>query len=146
MNMKRFLLGSVGSFVGMMLMGFLLHANLLKTSYSAAPAGLLRSGSDERFPFLMAGYLVFAMAATWIYSYGVERKAWIGQGIRYGIALWVLGSAMPGLVGYAIQPWPGDLMAKSVSADLAIMLVGGLIIAVVYKNSAGIPRSSGASA
>jgi hypothetical protein len=146
MNMKRFLLGSVGSFVGMMLMGFLLHANLLQASYLAAPAGLLRAPSDERFPFIMGGYLLFAIAATWIYAYGVERKAWLGQGIRYGIALWVLGSLSPSMVMYAIQPWPADLAMKTTAADLAIALVGGLIIAAVYKESAGIPRSSGATA
>jgi hypothetical protein len=132
-----------------MVLGFLFHGILLKGAYgSAVTSGLMRTQPemDARFHFLALGQLVFALAAVWIYAYGVEAKPWLAQGIRYGIALWALSSLMGALVGYFVQPWPADLLMKSSAADLVICGVTGVVIAAVYKNSAGIPRSSAARA
>jgi hypothetical protein len=148
MNWKRYGIGVVTSYIVLMLLGFLLHGKLLAPVYKTAAPGLLRSDPEfmARFHFLALGYLVFALAAVWIYAYGVENKPWPAQGVRYGIALWVLASLMPTMVGYAIQPWPGDILVKGSAADLVMMVVAGVTIAAVYRKSAGIPRSSRAAA
>ena len=148
MNLKRYSLGVVASFVSMMVLGYLLHGMALKSTYAAAPAGMLRSDADfgAHFHWLALGYLIFALAATWIYAYGVENKPWLAQGVRYGLALWALGTLMPNFVLFAVQPWPRGIMIRGTLADLVIMLVAGVIIAGVYKGSAGIPRSSRATA
>jgi hypothetical protein len=149
MNMKRYLLAVVAAFVSLMALGGLFHGMLLKATYApAVGTGLMRTEPEmmARFHFLALGYLVFAFAAVWIYAYGVESKPWLGQGIRYGIALWALGTLMPSLTYYAVQPWDAMMLTKGTAADLAIMLVTGVVIAAIYKNSAGIPRSSRAAA
>jgi hypothetical protein len=149
MNMKRYFLGVLGAFVSLMILGWLLHGTLLKATYAPAiTAGLMRTEPEmmARFHFLALGYLAFALAAVWIYAYGVERKPWLGQGVRYGIALWVLGSLTPSLAFYAVQPWEPTMMAKSTGVDLVIMVITGLVIAAIYRESAGIPRSAGARA
>ena len=148
MNLKRYSLGVVASFISMMVLGFLLHGMALKATYATAPPGLLRSDPEfmARFHWLALGYLLFAAAATWIYAYGVENKPWLAQGVRYGLALWALGSLMPNFVMFATQPWTRHIMIRATLADLVIMLVAGVIIAGVYKNSAGIPRTNRAAA
>lgn len=148
MNMKRYFLAVVSAFVSLMALGFLLHGMALKAAYSMAPAGLLRSDPEfmARFHWLALGYLLFAAAATWIYAYGVENKPWLAQGVRYGLALWALATLMPNFVMFATQPWPRELMVKATLADLVMMVVTGVVIAAIYKNSAGVPRSAGARA
>lgn len=148
MNMKRYFLGVVGAFVSLFALSFLLHGMALQAVYKTAPQAMFRPEAEfmQRFHFLVLGYVVFAFAAVWIYAYGVERKPWMGQGVRYGIALWALGSVMPSLISFALQPWPADVTVKASAADLLIMVVTGLVIAAIYKNSAGIPRSAGVAA
>lgn len=145
MNWKKYALAVVSSYVVMMLLGFLLHGVALKESYASAPAGLLRSDPEfmARFHWLALGYLIFALAATWIYAYGVENKPWLAQGVRYGLALWALAALMPNFVMFATQPWPRAIMIRATLADLVITVAAGLTIAAVYRGSAGIPRSSG---
>jgi hypothetical protein len=148
MNMKRYFLGVVGAFVSLFGLAFVLHGMALQSAYKTAPQTMFRPEAEfmQRFHFLALGYLVFALAAVWIYAYGAEAKPWLGQGVRYGIALWALGAVMPGMVSFAIQPWPADVMLKATLADLLIMVITGVVIAGIYKNSAGIPRSAGARA
>lgn len=148
MNMKRYFLGVVGAFVSLFGLAFVLHGIALQAAYKTAPQAMFRPEAEfmQRFHFLALGYLVFALAAVWIYAYGAESKPWMGQGVRYGIALWALGSLTPGLISFTIQPWPADVMVKATLADLVIMVGTGLLIAAIYKNSAGIPRSAGARA
>jgi hypothetical protein len=147
MNWKKYGLAVVISYVAMMLLGYLLHGVALKATYATAPAGMLRSEADfnAHFHWLALGYFLFALAACWVYAYGVENKSWLGQGVRYGLALWAMGTLMPNFVGFAVQPWPRDIAVKGTLADLVIMLVAGLCIAGVYRGSAGIPRTSGAT-
>ena len=148
MNMKRYFLGVVSAFVSLFALAFLLHGMALTATYKTAPQTMFRPEAEfmQRFHFLALGYLVFAFAAVWIYAYGVENRPWLGQGVRYGIALWALGAVMPGMISFTIQPWPADVILKATLADLLIMVVTGVVIAAVYKNSAGIPRSAGAGA
>ncbi len=148
MNWKKYAVAVVGSYVATMLLGFLLHGNALKETYATAPAGLLRSEADmmARFHWLALGYFIFALAATWVYAYGVENKPWLAQGVRYGLALWALVTLTPNFVMFAVQPWTRGIMIPSTLADLVIMVAAALVIAAVYKGSAGIARSSGAGA
>ena len=144
MNWKKYGLAVVVTFVSMFLLGFLLHGVLLGATYKMAPAGMLRA--EPRIPYIALGYLLFAMAACWVYAYGVENKPWLGQGVRYGLALAAMGAFMPNFVGFAVAPWPREIAIRATLADFVIMLVAGVCIAGIYRGSAGIPRSSGASA
>ena len=148
MNWKKYGIAVVISYVAMMLLGYLLHGVMLKATYATLPAAMMRSEADfgAHFHWLALGYLILALAATWIYAYGVENRPWMAQGIRYGLALWALVTLYPNFVMFAVQPWDRMVMVKSTLADLVIMLVAGLCIAGVYRGSAGISRSSGAGA
>lgn len=146
MNWKKYSIAVVISFVAMMLLGYVFHGVMLKPSYATLPAGMMRSEADfnAHFHWLALGHLIFALAATWIYAYGVENKPWLAQGVRYGLALWAVGTLFPNFVMFAVQPWERMIMVKGTLADLVVMLVAGLCIAGVYRGSAGIARASGA--
>src|SRR5262249_17352398 len=137
MNWKKYSIAVVISFVAMMVLGYLLHGVMLKASSAALPAGMMRSEADfgAHFHWLVLGHLILALAATWVYAYGVENKPWIPQGVRYGLALWAIASLYSNFVMFAVQPWVRGVMVKHTLADLVVMLVAGLCIAAVYRGS-----------
>jgi hypothetical protein len=71
--------------------------------------------------------------SVWIYSKGVENKPWVIQGIRFGIAMWLV-LAMPFFcIAYAVQPVPMMLMVKQIVFEGVDKLLLGLITAALYR-------------
>lgn len=91
--MRKFLTAVVVVFVMTAVLSFLIHGVLLQRLYQATPQ-LLRGPADfnAHALFLLASFFVFALGFVWIYAYGVEAKPWVAQGIRYGIAVWLIVS------------------------------------------------------
>ena len=64
---------------------------------------------------------------------GVEDKPWVGQGLRFGLAVWFLTSVAGFLTYYAVQPWGGDIVVKQILYELPRGLVLGLAAAAIYR-------------
>src|SRR4051794_25820224 len=102
--MRRFVTAFVSVFVLMSIVSFVIHGVLLKPEYDQYPQ-LLRPIPDANahIAFLFLGFVFFSLGFVWIYSHGVEAKPWAGQGIRYGIAAWLIASVSRFFIYYAIQ-------------------------------------------
>jgi hypothetical protein len=140
MSFKKLSLAFVAVFVLSSLANFLIHGMLLQASYFATPQ-LLREQQDasSHTPFLLFGFAIFTLGFVWIYAKGVEDKPWIGQGLRYGFAAWLIAAASRYVIYYAIQPWPGKVVAMQISLELIMMLVLGLAVAAILKRSPSPP-------
>jgi len=134
MNWKKFFITFVVVLVVTVVGSFLVHAILLNPDYQQNQQ-LLRSEEDANahFPFMLLNFLAFSLAFTWIYAQGVEDKPWEGQGIRFGLAVWLLNSVSGFLTYYAVQPWPGITVARQIGFELPWMLVLGLTAAALYR-------------
>ena len=134
MNWKKFAIALVVVFVLDAGFGFLIHGVLLNADYAQYP-NLLRTQDDANahFPFMLLNFLFFSLAFVWIYAHGVEDKPWIGQGIRFGLAVWLLTSVSTYLTYYAVQPWSGGIVAKQIGYELVRALVLGLVAAALYR-------------
>ena len=57
------------------------------TDYEAT--GLMRSAAEQKhfFVWMILAHVFLAGAFTWIYSRGMENRAWLGQGLRFGLAV-----------------------------------------------------------
>ena len=110
------------------------HANLLHDDYARYP-NLLRTEADAQahFSWMLLNFLVFSVAFVWIYAQGVEDKPWVGQGLRFGLAVWFLTSVAGFLTYYAVQPWGGDIVVKQILYELPRALVLGLAAAALYR-------------
>jgi hypothetical protein len=77
----------VASFVG----SFIVHGLLLHSDYAELPI-LFRTASaaHRHFPLMILAHVSLAGAFVWIYARGVERKPWLAQGMRFGIAVALL--------------------------------------------------------
>jgi len=131
---KKFIISVIVLFVISMLWGFGVHAWLLADEYNAL-SGFFRPEQEEAryFPFMMLGHLAFAAGFVWIYLRGKEDKPYLGQGIRFGLAVAILLTVSTYLMYYAIQPYPGVLVLRQISYDGIGNLVMGVAVAWINR-------------
>lgn len=135
MSFKKLVLAFVAVFVLSSLANFLIHGLMLQAAYHQT-LQLIREQQDAsaHAPFLLLGFAVFALGFVWIYGKGVEDKPWIGQGIRYGLAAWLVATVSRYLIYYAIQPWSATVVAMQIGLELVMMLVLGLTAAAILRH------------
>jgi hypothetical protein len=132
--MKKFLTAFGTVFVLSALLNFVIHGVLLKPLYQQS-AQLMRDEADSgaHAMYLMVGFFFFTLGFVWIYARGVEAKPWVGQGLRYGIAVWLIATVSRYSIYYAIQPWPAHVVLTQIAYELVMTLVLGLGVAAVYR-------------
>ena len=133
--MRKFLAAFAVVFVLSAVLNFVIHGVLLKPLYQQS-AQLMRGEADAgtHVTFLMVGFFFFTLGFVWLYSRGVEAKPWVGQGIRYGLAVWLIATVSRYSIYFAIQPWPAHVVLLQIGYELAMTLVLGLAVAVVYRS------------
>jgi hypothetical protein len=134
---KTFVISVVALFVVSMLLGLVVHGMLLHADYlKLTEVGLFRSESDAHayFVYMLAAHVILAIGITWIYRQGRTSRPWMGQGVRFGIALALVASVPTYLIYFAVQPMPSDLVAKQVCFDLVAMIILGLTAAAVNRD------------
>jgi hypothetical protein len=118
-----------------LLVGFVVHATLLKGDYSQLP-GLLRTEADAQgyFAWMVLADVLKGFGFTWIYLKGREAgKPAVGQGLRFGAAMAVLMTVPVYLIYYAVQPWPGAVVGKQIVFDVIGILVLGVAVALINQ-------------
>lgn len=133
MNVTRLIIAIVVVFILAWGFGFLIHAVLIP-EYAQTPQ-LYRGMADTKFALIVLAYLAFAVGSVWIYAMGVEDKPWIGQGVRFGIAVWLVLSVTSFLIAYATQPIPNIVLAKQLGYELIDKIVLGLVTAGIYRKA-----------
>jgi len=135
---KTFVIAWIVLFVLWMAGSFVVHGVLLHDDYMKVPQ-LFRSETDSQqyFPWMLLAHVLLAGAFAWIYARGQEAgKPWLGQGLRYGVAVALLTIVPTYLIYYAVQPMPGLQVAKQIAFDGILLLVLGAAVAFIYRHSA----------
>jgi len=134
MNLKKFFLAFVVVFVVGFLLSFVIHGVMLHDDYSKLP-NLLRTEQDAQgyFPYMILANVLYSLALVWIYAQGVSAKPWLGQGMRFGLAVWLLTAVPTYLIYYAVQPWPAVVICKSIGFDLVRTTLIGVSAAAIYR-------------
>ena len=131
---KRFLLAWLVLFVAWFIGSFIVHGLLLHADY-AQLSNLFRKEAEAQnfFPLMILAHLIMSGAFVWIYARGVEAKPWLGQGIRYGVAIVLLTTVPLYLIYYVVQPMPGATVVKQIVFDAILVLILGAIAAFMYR-------------
>jgi hypothetical protein len=132
MNMKKFIPTVIVVFVVANLTGFLIHAYLLRADYMLI-AEHYRAPGQEKMIFINLAYLSFAIGSVWVYTKGVENRPWLGQGVRFGIAMALVLAIPSFFIAYAVQPVPSALMVKQILFESADKVLLGIITAALYR-------------
>lgn len=132
---KKFIISSLVMGVASLMVGFVVHALLLKSSYAQLP-NLYRSDaqSEAHFAYMLLAHLLIGIGLTWIYRRGHEAgKSVLSQGARFGAAIAVVSTIPTFLIYFAVQPVPSDLVAQQIVFDSIGMVLLGVIVAWLNK-------------
>jgi len=130
---KKFFIAWLVLFVVFMVGGMLVHGMLLSDEYMAT--GLMRPEAEQTgmMGWMILAHVLLAGAFTWIYARGVENKPWLGQGLRFGLALALFATVPIYLIYYCVQPMPEMLVIRQIAYDTILMLFAGAVIAFLYR-------------
>ena len=131
---KKFFISWLILFVCWMAGSFLVHGVLLHDDY-AQLSNLFRKEEDAQvfFPLMVIAHIFLSGALVWIYSRGVEAKPWLGQGVRFGVAVAFLTVIPLYIIYYVVQPMPGATVVKQIVFDGILTLVLGAVVAFLYR-------------
>ena len=132
MNVKKLVLTIIVIFVVANLTGFFIHAILLAPDYMAVKEHYRPEGQEKMF-FICLAYLAFAIGSVIVYAKGIENKPWLGQGLRFGILMWLVLTVPSFFIAYAVQPVPTMLLVKQVLFEGVDKLLLGAITAALYR-------------
>lgn len=133
--MKRFLLAWLAVFVAYMLGDFAVHGVWLASQYEGLAAIYRPAATQAQYmPYMLVAHLMIAWAFTWIYGGGATAAGWMGQGIRFGLALAVV-MAPQYLIYYSIQPLPLMLVCQQMIGTVVVMVVVGVVAAFMHRGA-----------
>lgn len=134
MSKKFWISGIVATLVTFAL-GFLVHGLILAGDYKPLMGGVMRSEESAMglFHFMIIAHIIMGFAAAWIYGQGIGEGAWLGQGIRFGIAIACLCSIPMFMIFYVVHPMPGMLTVKQIVFDTISWIIVGIVLAFINK-------------
>ena len=117
-----------------LVLGGAVHAWLLGPEYAKLTT-LFRPPQDQQgyFAYMILAHVALGIGFTWIYRQGRERKPFLGQGVRFGLAVSVLMVVPMYLIYYAVQPMPGALVVKQIVFDSVGMVLLGIVAAWINQ-------------
>lgn len=130
---KTFLIAWLVAFIVMMAGGMVVHGMLLGDEYVAT--GLMRPEAEQQgfMAWMIFAHVLMAGAFTWIYARGVENKPWLGQGLRFGLAIALLMTVPVYLIYYCVQPLPEMLVVRQIAYDTILLLIVGAVVGFLYR-------------
>lgn len=135
--MKKLALAIIATYVILMATNYFVHSIWLMPDYDAIPLSHRNIwGIRHRFWAMLLGQFFFSAMFAYIYTRGRENKPWIEQGIRYGILVACLTAIPTALSEYVVYVIPYQLAIKWMIAGGIQLLIAGLVVAGIYKDSA----------
>jgi hypothetical protein len=133
---KRFLISGIAASLFFILWGYLVHGVLLTQDYMQLQA-MFRPEAEAmaNMPLMLVAHVLMGFAFAWIYGQGISGASWIAQGVRYGTAVVFLVAVPWYLIYYSIQPWPPSTVAKQIVLDSIGLVIAGLLVAFISKDS-----------
>jgi drug/metabolite transporter (DMT)-like permease len=122
--------------------GMVVHGMLLGADYTALAGKLFRTPEDSQqyFPLMILAHVILSAAFVWIYARGHEpARPWLGQGLRFGIAVALLTVVPTYIIYFCVQPTPANLVVKQIVFDGAWMILLGILVAWWYRGRATAP-------
>ena len=132
---KTFVLSVVVVFIVAMVLGMVVHGMLLGPHY-ANLGSLFRTpeGQQQHFLYMILAHVIMAIGWTWVYRIGRENKPWLGQGVRFGLAVAVLATIPTYLIYFAVQPLPSDVVAMQIALDTIASVILGITVAAMNRD------------
>lgn len=115
---------------------FLIHGVVLRADYEAMRQAFRSKEEMCKYMWLIyVGYAIMAAGLVWIYDRGKQNKPYVGQGVRFGLAVAAVACVPTTLIYYCIQPISCRLACKQLALGVAEAVVVGILIACLRKDA-----------
>lgn len=131
--MNKCIVSAVVVFVMGMALSFLVHGVLLFPDYSATAGMRPPEEANRLMPFMVLAQACFAVAMAWIYVQGKDDKPWLGQGIRFGIAVALLTVVPTYLIYHVVTPVGLALAIKQIVYDSIRIVLTAIVLAWINR-------------
>ena len=130
----RFFIAWASTFVAWMAGSFIVHGVLLQEDY-ARLQNLFRSPEEakQHFIFMLVAHAILAGAFVWIYRQGSADKPFLGQGLRFGLAVACLTAIPTYMIYYVVQPMPGGVVLRQIIFDSVLIMALGVLVAWFHR-------------
>ena len=91
--------------------------------------------SELAIPLMLLAHVILSGAFVWIYSRGVEEAPWMGQGLRFGLAVALLTAVPTYMIYHVVQPMPGPIAVKQIVFDSILLMVLGVLVAFLQRGA-----------
>ena len=137
LNVKQWIIASIAVFVGMSILEYILHGQILRSWYMETPQ-YWRPEAEmmSMMGWMYLGYAFYALLFTLIYSKGYEGKPGLGEGIRYGFWIGLLMQLPKMFSLHAIYPYPGKILVTWMVGGMVESIILGAVVAMLYKKPA----------
>ena len=131
--MNKCIVSAVVVFVISMALSFLVHGVLLFPDYSVTAGMRPPEEANKLMPFMILAQACFAVAMSWIYVQGKDDKPWLGQGIRFGIAVALLTVIPTYLIYHVVTPVGLALAIKQIIYDSIRIVLTAVALAWINR-------------
>jgi len=131
MNLKRFIIAFIAIFVGIEILGYVIHSVILMSTYESLK-NVWRADMMQKMWIMHVVNVFMSILFVYIFTKGYENKGLV-EGVRYGLIVGLFMSMPAAFSSYALYPIPYTLALKWFVFGMIEFIIYGLLVAVIYK-------------
>jgi hypothetical protein len=130
---RKCIISAVAMIITTWAMTFVVHGLILGPEYKSVAGMRPEAEAHTMMPFMVLAHLAFGVAFAWIYIQGKDDRPWLGQGLRFGVAVAFLTIVPTYLIYHVVTPVPFALAIKQIALDFLRPLLMGVIVAWINR-------------
>ncbi len=130
---KKCIISAIAMFVMAWALSFVVHGWLLGADYAVTPGMRPPAEAQKIIYFIILAQALVGVSFAWIYVQGKTDRPWLGQGIRFGIAIAFLTVIPTYLIYHVVTPVPLELALKQIGYDTIRVVLMGIVVAWINR-------------
>jgi hypothetical protein len=133
--MNKCVISAIVMFVMAFALSYLVHGVLLYGDYMQLQSWMRPQAEVQGLMlYMVLAQALFGIAFAWIYLQGRDDGPWLGQGIRFGIAIAALAIAPTYLIYHVVTPVPLLVAIKQIVYDSIRVGLMGVVVAWINRS------------
>ena len=133
--MNKCIISAIVMFVMAFVLSYFVHGVLLYSDYMQMQSWMRPQAEVQSLmDYMILAQALFGIAFAWIYVQGRDGKPWLGQGVRFGIAVAALAIAPTYLIYHVVTPVPLIVAIKQIVYDTIRVVLMGAVVAWINRS------------
>jgi hypothetical protein len=133
--MKKCIISATVMFVMAFVLSYFVHGVLLYGDYMQLQSWMRpQAEAQSLMAYMILAQALFGIAFAWIYVQGHDDNPWLGQGIRFGIAVAALAIVPTYLIYHVVTPVPLLVAIKQIIYDTVRVVLMGVTVAWINRS------------